>query len=275
MRLTDYITQICINPSLLAATKAEALKEMTHLLFEQKKMQGVGPALDQIMARETTESTGIGKGIAVPHARVSGLKQLVCALGRVNGGVEFAAVDRKPVHLVFLICYPPTQQTIYLNFIATIAKVLRETANVQALLDAENAEGIFKALETVGEEFEQPEKHYKKDLTEEGLDQLRDAHADVSLLARLQWQQELYDSAKSGKKQIQERMDNIRQLVTPRILKQYDRLSKARPPALVPVEGDTCQGCFMKLPSQFSQKARQDTEHLYSCPNCSRFIYMV
>jgi mannitol/fructose-specific phosphotransferase system IIA component (Ntr-type) len=109
MRLTDYITQNCINPSLLAATKAEALKEMTHLLFEQKKMQGVGPALDQIMARETTESTGIGKGIAVPHARVSGLKQLVCALGRVNGGVEFAAVDRKPVHLVFLICYPPTQ----------------------------------------------------------------------------------------------------------------------------------------------------------------------
>lgn len=275
MRLTDYIAPNCINASLLAANKGEALREMTHLLFEQKKMQGVGQALDQIVARETTESTGIGKGIAVPHARVSGLKQLVCALGRINGGVDFAAVDRKPVHLVFLICYPPTQQTTYLNFIATIAKLLRDKDHVQALLDAEDADGIFKVLEHLSENYEQPEQLYKKDLSAEDLEQLRDAHADVILLARLQLCQEMLDNARTGKKQIQERMDNIRQLVTPRILKQYDRLVKARPPALVPVEGDTCQGCFMKLPTQFAQKVRQDTEHLYSCPNCSRFIYMV
>jgi predicted nucleic acid-binding Zn-ribbon protein len=43
----------------------------------------------------------------------------------------------------------------------------------------------------------------------------------------------------------------------------------------VPVEGDTCQGCFMKLATQYVQKVRQDPEHLYACTNCSRFIYMV
>ena len=274
MRLTDFIAPNCINASLLAANKGEALREMTHLLFEQKKMQGVGPALDQIIARETTESTGIGKGIAVPHARVSGLKSLVCALGRINGGVEFAAVDRKPVHLVFLICYPPTQQTTYLNFIATIAKLLREPEHVQALLDAPDAAGIFAVLEQLSENYEKPEHQFKKQIAGE-LGDVRDAHADVILLARLQLCQEMLDNARTGKKQIQERIENIRGLVTPRILKQYDRLIKARPPALVPVEGDTCQGCFMKLPSQFAQKVRQDTEHLYSCPNCSRFIYMV
>lgn len=275
MRLTDYIAVNCINPSLLAANKGEALRQMTHLLFEQKKMQGVGPALDQIVAREVTESTGIGKGIAVPHARVSGLKNLVCALGRVNGGLDFSAIDRKPVHLIFLICYPPTQQTTYLNFIATIAKLLKEEEAVQQLLDAPDAEGIHKVLENLSASYEQPEQQYKKDLTEESLQQLRDAHADVFLLARLQLCQEMLDNAKTGKKQIQERMENIRALVTPKVLKQYERLMKARPPALVPVEGDTCQGCFMKLPTQFAQKVRLDTEHLYSCSNCSRFIYMV
>jgi PTS system nitrogen regulatory IIA component len=275
MRLTDYIAPNCINPSLLAANKGEALRQMTHLLFEQKKMQGVGPALDQIVAREVTESTGIGKGIAVPHARVSGLKTLVCALGRVNGGIDFAAIDRKPVHLIFLICYPPTQQTTYLNFIATIAKLLKEEDAVKQLLQAEDAEAIHKVLGELSETYERPEQLYKKDLTEESLQQLRDAHADVFLLARLQLCQEMLDNAKTGKKQIQERMDNIRALVTPKVLKQYERLMKARPPALVPVEGDTCQGCFMKLPTQFAQKVRLDTDHLYSCSNCSRFIYMV
>lgn len=276
MRLTDYITVNCINPSLQAANKGEALRQMTHLLFEQKRMQGVvGPALDQIMAREVTESTGIGKGIAVPHARVSGMKQLWCALGRVNNGIDFAAIDRKPVHLIFLICYPPTQQTTYLNFIATIAKLLKEESAVKQLLEAPDTEAIHKVLEQLSATYEKPEQQYKKDLSEESLQQLRDAHADVFLLARLQLCQEMLDNAKSGKKQIQERMENIKALVTPKVLKQYERLLKARPPALVPVEGDTCQGCFVKLPTQFSQKVRQDTDHLYSCSNCSRFIYMV
>ena len=83
------------------------------------------------------------------------------------------------------------------------------------------------------------------------------------------------NSARSGKKQIRERIDHIRELVSPRVIRHYDRLNKARPPALVPVEGDTCQGCFMKLPSQFVQQVRQDPEHIHTCPNCSRYIYVV
>jgi len=276
MLLTDYIQTDCIVPNLLAATKGEALREITHLLFEKRKIKGVGPALDQVMARETTESTGIGHGIAVPHARVSGLKSLVCAMGRVNGGLDFAAIDRKPVHLIFLICYPPTQQTTYLNFIATIAKLLRHEEHLNTMLDADSAEDIHKVLAGIAGTLASPEADIKQAIetdADAGLD--RDAHADVILLARLQLCHEMLETARTGKKQIQERIENIRSLVNPRTLKQFDRVMKGRPPAMVPVEGDTCQGCFMKLPTQFAQKVRQDSQHLYSCPNCSRFIYMV
>ncbi|MBI1321159.1 MAG: hypothetical protein GC168_19715 [Candidatus Hydrogenedens sp.] len=276
MLLTEFIQTDCIVPNLLAATKGEALREITHVLFDKRKIKGVGPALDQIMARETTESTGIGHGIAVPHARVSGLKSLVCALGRVNGGLDFAAVDRNPVHLIFLICYPPTQQTTYLNFIATIARLLRHEEHLNALLEADDAEAIHAVLSAISESMATPEQDLKAAIetdTAAGLD--RDAHTDVILLARLQLCHEMLETARSGKKQIQERIENIRSLVNPRTLKQFDRVMKARPPAMVPVEGDTCQGCFMKLPTQFAQKVRQDEQHLYSCPNCSRFIYMV
>ena len=276
MLLTQYIAEKCIVTDLEANTKADVLKELTNLLFEQKKMKGVEPALDQIMAREATESTGIGHGIAVPHARVSGLKSLICAVGRVKGGLEFMAVDKNPVHLIFLICYPPTQQTTYLNFIATVSKLLRQDDHMQALLDAESNEQMFGVLEKLSESLVQEEEHYESQFkADPDLMKTQDAHADLVLLARLQLCQEMYETARTGKKQIKQRIENIRTMVDARILKHYDRLTKGRAPALVPVEGDTCQGCFMKLPSQYAQRVRQDTDHIHNCNNCSRFIYIV
>lgn len=275
MVLTKYITRTCILPEMQAKTKADALKELTHLLFEKKKMQEVGPALDQIMAREITESTGIGRGIAVPHARVTGMKTLACALGRVPEGLDFMAIDRKPVHLVFLICYPPAEQTTYLNFIATVAKLLGNKEHLQGIMGAKTEDDIFNLLETTSTSFSEDHGAGSGLEAEPGLNQTPDGHADMILLARLQLCQEMLVNARSGKAQIKQRIDNIRSMVEPRILKHYDRLTKGAPPALVPVEGDTCQGCFIKLPSKFVQQVRNDKEHMHTCPNCSRYIYVV
>ena len=95
------------------------------------------------------------------------------------------------------------------------------------------------------------------------------------VLARLQLQQEMLISAKSGKNRIKSRIEDIRAVVEPRILRHYDKLTAARAPGLVPVEGDTCQGCFIRLPSKFVQQVRQDGEHIHTCINCSRYIYVV
>jgi PTS system nitrogen regulatory IIA component len=277
MVLTKYITKACILPRLEATNKSDALKELTHLLFDKKKMKDVGPALDQIMSREVTESTGIGRGIAVPHARVSGMKTLACAVGRVPEGMDFMAVDRKPVHLIFLICYPPAEQTTYLNFVATVARLLGDPEGFKAVMAAETGDDIFDVLESLSERFSDTEESLKNKeaVADPGFNKMIDAHADLILLARLQLWQEMLATAKTGKAQIRQRIDNIRSLVDPRVLAHYDRVMKARPPALVPVEGDTCQGCFMRLPSKFVQEVRQDREHIHTCQNCRRYIYVV
>lgn len=276
MVITKFITKTCIVPELVAKNKADTIKELAHLLFERKKMKNVGPALDQIMAREATESTGIGKGIAVPHARIPGMKNLACAVGRVPEGLDFMAVDRQPVYLIFLICYPPAQQTTYLNFIATLAKLLSDKELLDASLQAATAEEMHKILETVSESFvETHEKAVKKVKADPAIAKMKDGHADLILLARLQLHHEMLSAAKTGKKRIRGRIEEIGSLVEPRILKHYEKLMAARAPALVPVEGDTCQGCFIKLPSKFVQEVRQDTEHIHTCMNCSRYIYVV
>jgi nitrogen PTS system EIIA component len=276
MILTKFITKTCMVPDLAASTKADALKELTHLLFEKRRLADVGPALDQIMAREVTESTGIGNGIAVPHARVAGLKQLVCAVGRKANGIDFMAVDRKPVHLIFLICYPPNEQTTYLNFVATVARLLSDNEHRGQIMEADSPDAMYTVLEEASQVFtDRHETQSKAVDADPAIKKIKDTHADMILLARLQLCQEMLSSARSGKKEINERIANIRSMVDPRILKHYDRLLKGRPPALVPVEGDTCQGCFMKLATKFVQEVRLDPEHMHMCTNCSRFIYVV
>lgn len=276
MLISKHITKSCVLHEVSANSKPDVIKELTHLLFDKKKIKGVGPALDQIIAREATESTGIGRGIAVPHARIPGMKSLACAVGRVPDGLDFMAIDREPVRLVLLICYPPAQQTTYLNFVATAAKIFTEPGNLDRLMDTENADELFAMIEQLEQEFDTThEENIRKWRTDPEIQQVRDGHADLILLARLQLQEEMYKAAKTGKTRMKARIEEIRAMVEPRILKHYDKLMKGRPPALVPVEGDTCQGCFIRLPSKFVQQVREDTEHIHTCINCSRYIYVV
>jgi predicted nucleic acid-binding Zn-ribbon protein len=154
--------------------------------------------------------------------------------------------------------------------------LLRDPKYLQALLAAKDEKAIHALLEKLSSSMvEQEEQGAKKVVTDPDLRKASDSHADLVLLARLQLCQEMYETARTGKKQIKQRMENIRSVVDPRILKHYDRLMASRPPALVPVEGDTCQGCFMKLPSQYAQKVRQEADHVHTCNNCARFIYIV
>lgn len=276
MIITKYITKTCVIPEIAASSKPELIKEMTHLLFDKKKMDNVEMALDQVVAREATESTGIGNGIAVPHARVPGMKGMACAVGRIPAGIDFMAVDREPVKLVFLICYPPAEQTAYLNFVATVASLLSDQEHLEQIMGADSADAIFDVLERLSEKANTRDEKMIDDFkADPEIETLADGHADIRLLARLQLHEEMLASAKSGKTKIKERIAGIRGMVDPRILKHYDKLMKGRSPALVPVEGDTCQGCFMRLPSKFVQQVRNDTTHIHTCVNCSRYIYVV
>lgn len=276
MVISKFIGKNCIVPELESNTKAAAVRELTHLLYDKKKIPDVTVALDQIVAREATESTGIGNGIAVPHARIPGMKSLACAVGRASKGIDFMSIDRQPVNLVFLICYPPSQQTTYLNFVATVARLLGDKAHFKALLDASDADTIYTQLDEVSQSFDD---HHETKLSalkaDPKLKDIKDGHADLLLLARLQLHLEMLGASKSGKKKIDERIESIRALVDPRVLRHFDKLLKGRAPALVPVEGDTCQGCFMRLPSKFVQEVRRDTSHIHTCINCSRYIYVV
>jgi PTS system nitrogen regulatory IIA component len=102
--------------------------------------------LTSIMAREALMSTGIGIGLAVPHARLASVDEFVITLGRAQGGIEFDALDGKPVQLVFLIAAPEVAREEYLRLLARIALHFKDPEYFARVLAAETPAAVHALL---------------------------------------------------------------------------------------------------------------------------------
>ncbi len=100
-----------------------------------------------LVAREALGSTAVGEGCAVPHGRVDDLDRIVGAFGRSRHGVEFRAGDGRPVHLFIALLAPARTPASYLNVLALVSRSLKDPATRQALLDAQDAPGVYRVLD--------------------------------------------------------------------------------------------------------------------------------
>jgi PTS system nitrogen regulatory IIA component len=122
-----------------AGNKDEALKELLGKAQLPEDKEAV--VLDALKKRESIGSTGIGKGIAIPHTRSIVLDKVYLVVGRSKKGVSFDALDDKPVHLFFLLCAPPQDiGTTYLVMLGKIAQIARKLTKSQDYMDMEDSE---------------------------------------------------------------------------------------------------------------------------------------
>jgi mannitol/fructose-specific phosphotransferase system IIA component (Ntr-type) len=148
--LWQILDPACVALELRAAGKAEALAEMTGLLVKAGKIRDGGALLEALQARERKISTGVGEGIALPHCAYPELDSPVLALARKREGLDFEALDGKPVRLLFLLVGPPDRPAAQLRHLSRLARLLREPAFPQALLAAgtpEEARELFRRAE--------------------------------------------------------------------------------------------------------------------------------
>ena len=146
MRLIDILTQDCIVPDLKGRVKREVLEEMVaELTF---KFAGLNKErlLEVILERERLGSTGIGYGVAIPHARLKGLNSIIILFGRSLSGVEFQALDERPAHLFFLIVAPEDSTTAHIKILARISHLLQDAVLRNRLMMASTQEEIFSII---------------------------------------------------------------------------------------------------------------------------------
>ena len=146
MKLRELFTADVVNLSLSAESKDETLKQLVSLLNLDEKSETI--LYRTLKRRENLGSTGIGRGIAIPHCRSLVVNRLRLAYGRKLDGVEFKAIDDQPVHNFFLIVAPPLEiSNQYLPILGKIAQFAKDDDVPRLLEELEEPEEFLRLLE--------------------------------------------------------------------------------------------------------------------------------
>jgi fructose-specific phosphotransferase system IIA component len=151
--LWQILEPSCVQLSLKADNKEEALREMVGLLVQAGKIRDGEALLQALKAREQKISTGVGEGIALPHSASPELSVPALAVARKREGLDFEALDGKPVRLLFLLAGQNDRPTVQLRLLSRLARLLRDPSFPQALLAAESPEAVLELFRRA----EQPE----------------------------------------------------------------------------------------------------------------------
>jgi len=151
MKLVDVLYEDCIFPSLKARDKEALLVEMVDHLKDKMPSLEKERALEALFARERLGTTGIGHGVALPHGKLRGVNEIRVFFGRSKEGIDFKAIDRKPVHLVFLIIAPENSAAAHLKLLACISRILKSSDLRERLLNAPDSSAIYNIISEADE----------------------------------------------------------------------------------------------------------------------------
>ena len=145
IRLADHLAPARVI-DLKSRSKDAALMELVQTLATAHEVKDAERLLAAVLDRERIVSTGIGLGVAVPHAKIPEVSEFLIAYGRSKEGIDFGSIDDRPVHHIVLIVGPPDRQQRYLQFLATVTLKLKQPALRKALEDAADAAALHVVL---------------------------------------------------------------------------------------------------------------------------------
>jgi PTS system fructose-specific IIA component/PTS system nitrogen regulatory IIA component len=155
MRLLSFICVDAILADLKADTARGAVDELMQALVEAKAVSKTHQRtlVDAVMRRERKGTTGFGNGVAIPHAKHESVRGVVAAVGRSAGGVEFTALDSRPVHLLFLLLSNPERPEEHLKAMERVFRSIKNDNFRRFLGQAAGREEIVDLLREADEEL--------------------------------------------------------------------------------------------------------------------------
>ena len=146
MALIDMVTEKIVKTPLKSKDKPDVLRELVQILKDADEINDFDTVLTAVQEREDKGSTGLEKGIAVPHAKSPAVCSLKLAIGIAPEGIDFDALDKQPSKLFFLLVAAPDQSGPHVEALAEIAKLSRSDALCRALVKADDAAEVVELL---------------------------------------------------------------------------------------------------------------------------------
>ncbi len=147
MRLTDILQPECVKVPVVAADKRGAIFELADLLVDHTGIRDREGFKNAVWKREAIRTTGIGHGIAIPHGKTAGVDRVRLAVGRTVEPLDFEAIDKKPVSLIFLLASPDDHNGPHIQALGRISRMLFDEALRQSMLRADSGDALLEMIQ--------------------------------------------------------------------------------------------------------------------------------
>ncbi|MFI0435532.1 MAG: PTS sugar transporter subunit IIA [Parachlamydiaceae bacterium] len=148
MQISHYMSPNLVV-YLSTTTRDETLRAMIHQIYQAGKIKEEAPFYQAIIEREKVVSTGIGMGIAIPHAKLSSYDHFFIAIGILQKPVDWDSLDGAPVRLIFMIGGPDRKQTEYLLLLSSLTERIKDEEKRKKLLSLQQASAIIELFEAI------------------------------------------------------------------------------------------------------------------------------
>jgi len=146
MQLLETLDENVIKVPLESESKEEVFEEMVEILARAGKITDRNAALEAINERESKQTTGIGRGLAVPHGKHSSITQLVGSVGISSNGIDYDSVDGQPVRVIFLLLARPDNPGPHVAALAEIARIFTMPTLRKRLIEAKDAAAVMEVI---------------------------------------------------------------------------------------------------------------------------------
>ena len=145
MNLSDFLDFDAIKTGLPGGSKKALLQQLANLAGQRLGLDSAA-ILASVSEREQLGSTGFGHGVAIPHGKIDGLKQIYCLFARLSEPLDYKAIDGDPVDLAFLLLSPPDAGAEHLKALASISRVTRHAATLEKMRGARSRDAPAAVL---------------------------------------------------------------------------------------------------------------------------------
>lgn len=148
MVFARYLNKKLVS-TLNATNRDEALQQLVEVIFKAGKLKNKDEFYNAIIERERIVSTGIGMGVAIPHAKLPGFDDFFITIGILQKAIDWNALDGAPVRLIFMIGGPDDKQTEYLQILSTLTQFIKNEEKRKKLLNLHDPKTIIELFRTI------------------------------------------------------------------------------------------------------------------------------
>ena len=148
IKLSKILTEQSINLELKGSDKKKIIAELVKLIAKSKKLRNKKAFYKAVMEREKLGSTGIGNGVAIPHAKSAWVKGFALAFARDNEGIDFGALDGEKTYLFFAFASPKNEVETHLKILAEISRLVKDKFVVERLRRARDKKEVLRIIST-------------------------------------------------------------------------------------------------------------------------------